>query len=383
LLVALACLSSGPARAGNTEHPRTPVVWPEAPCIRTVDRSVDPLLEFGYAIPFEDTLLSFDELEDSRTHQFIGFCRQWPAGYPPPRYISVHDLERAIAGGFEQLIELADPESTLETSVVWANCWTRITADDERRPITHEAADDPVLWDTSVSPAGTWTIAGYTWEPPYNLWNRAPWVVRVIDQDPPEQPIQAAATMVDTEDALYFDDSLEIDLCVDAIAGSSVTLEWVAAKADPFDWSPVSSTEIQASGAQSLTLGFAPPEPSWGATVLLRTTVQPPAGESFVAHALAPVIVYKPSSGDSGDAGESDESGETASSGEDESDPEGSTGDPPASGDDTATRAGRCSLDPERGNLPNLLFGLGLLLAWTRRFVSPVSTTSTGSARLR
>ena len=367
LIVALACLSPGSARAGNSEHPRTPVLWPDSPCIHTVDRSSSPLFEFHYAIPAEDTALSIDEFEDSRTHQFIGFCRQWPAGQPPPRYISVYDLERAIAGGFEEVVELDDPESTLETSPIWAGCWTRITPDDARRPITYAAAAEPVVWDTSDLTAGTWTIAGYTWEPQYNLWSRAPWVVRVLDHDPPAQPVQAAATMADTDDALYFDASLEIELCVDAIAGSSVTLEWAATKQDPITWSPVVSAELQVSGAQSLTLPFVPPEPSWGATVLLRTTVDQPQAQGYAAHALAPVIVYKPSGGDTGDGDESGEAGASDSSDtEDESGDEGSTGDPPATGDAPAS-SGRCSVDPEHGNLPGFWLGLGLLVASTRR----------------
>ena len=375
LLGALVFLSSPLARAGNTEHPRTPVLWPDAPCIQTVNRADDPLFVFDYAIPLEDTLLSVDEFEDSRTHQFIGFCRQWPAGQPPPRYISVYDLERAIEGGFEEVVELGNPESTLETSQMWADCWTRITADDARRPITYEAAAEPVVWDTSGIAAGTWLVAGYTWEPQYNLWSRAPWVVRVLDEDPPNDPVQAAGTLADTADSLYFDESLEIPLCIDAQAGSTVTLEWVAADADPPVWSSVASTELMAAGAQELSLTFVPPEPTWGATLLLRANVEQPEGAGYAAHALAPLIVYKPSDGDSGDdeSGEADETGdgdstEDSESGGDESD----SGDLGASGDADAG-AGRCSLAPERGNLPELLFGL-LLLAWAgRRCTYPAS----------
>lgn len=370
-LGALVCLSSSLAQAGNTEHPRTPVLWPEAPCIQTVDRAADPLFVFDYAIPLEDTFLSVDEFEDSRTHQFIGFCRQWPAGQPPPRYISVFDLERAIEAGFEQVVELDNPESTLETSAVWAGCWTRITADDARRPITYAAADEPVVWDTSGIAAGTWLVAGYTWEPQYNLWSRAPWVVRVLDGA--EQPVQAAGSIADTNDALYFDESLEIPLCVDAMAGSSVTLEWTANDADPALWSAVASAEIRAAGAHSLSLIFEPPEPSWGATVLLRATIDQPEGADYAAHALAPVIVYKPSGdGDeSGDDGETDESGDGDDSEESESGADESDTGAPGSGGDRDAGAGRCSLAPERGNLAGLLFGLLLLASAGRRCTYP------------
>jgi MYXO-CTERM domain-containing protein len=369
LLAALLCVAAPPAWAGNTEHPRTPVLWPDAPCIQTVNRAVDPLFEFTYAIPAEDTLLSVDELEDSRTHQFVGFCRQWPAGQPPPRYISVYDLERAIEAGFEQVLQLGDPEATLETSAAWAGCWTRITADDARRPISFEAAAEPVVWDTSTIAAGTWLIAGYTWEPQYNLWSRAPWVVRVIDEDPPNQPVQAAVSMADTADALYFDESLEIPLCLDALAGSTVSLAWVSTEADPPVWSSIASTELVASGPQELSLPFVPPEPSWGATVLLRTTVEQPAGPAYAAHALAPLIVYKPSGSDTGDGDGDSEAGDSETTGDETGSDSTSDSD---SGGDAPARSGRCSVAPEHGNLPLLLFGLGLL-AWTRRRPCPAS----------
>ncbi len=364
LLAALVALSPRPSAAGNAEHPRTPVLWPDAPCIQTVDRSVDPLFEFAYAIPFEDTNLSFDEFEDSRTHQFIGFCRQWPAGRPPPRYVSVYDLERAIAAGFEEHVSLDDPEATLETSVAWAGCWTRITADDQRRPITYAAAAEPIVWDTSGVAAGTWMVAGYTWEPQFNLWSRAPWVLRVVEQaEQAEQdpPVQAAASLADTADTLYFDESLELELCVDAGAGATVELEWSSTKLDPPQWSPVASVALEAGGGQTLSLPFAPPEPSWGAMILLRARVEPLDAPAYAAHALAPLIVFAPASDD--DDGGADESGETGSgdeSGDSGEDPTGETGDAEPAGDASA-RAGRCSLAPERGNLATLVFALVLL----------------------
>jgi len=351
------------ASAGNTLHPRTPVLWPDAPCIQTVDRSVDPLLVFEYAIPAPDTFLSFDEFEDSRTHQFIGFCRQWPAGRPPPRYVSVDDLERALEAGFETTLELDDPEATLETSLVWAGCWTRITADDARRPITDEAAAEPVIWDTSGEPAGTWMIAGYTWEPPLNLWSRSPWVVRVLDDD--QQPTQAAVTLADTDDALYADQSLDIELCVDAGLGSTVALEWVASKAEPFEWAPLATAAVTGAGTQALSLTFVPPEPSRGKAVLLRASVEQPLGPAYVAHALASVIVFQgpapePSDDDGDGDGDADETGDLDGGTETES------AAPPSDAGES-DRAGRCSVDPARGNLFTLGLWLGLALLSRRR----------------
>lgn len=147
--------------------------------------------------------------------------------------------------------------------------------------------------------------AGYTWEPEYNLWSRAPWVLRVLDQDPPLAPAQAAASIAELPTSINFDGSIDVSVCVDASAGSTVTLEWVSIKTDPVVWSPFTSTTLTVSGDQSLILPFTPPEPTWGATLLLRATVEQPDGPPYTAQSLAPLIVFAPPSGgtDGGDTG--------------------------------------------------------------------------------
>lgn len=349
-------LTPCPALAGNTVHPRTPVLWPDAPCIATVDRSDTPSFAFDYEIPTEDTQLSSDELDDSRRHQFLGFCRQWPAGRPPPRYISIADLERAVMAGLEVGELQDDPEATLETSVVWADCWTRITADDARRPITDAAAAEPVVWDLAGIDSGTWLIAGYTWEPPYNLWSRAPWVLRVVDEPMPIDA-QAAVSLADTADTVYYDESLELPVCVDAAPGSTLTLEWAPSKPDVLEWFALD--EVPLDGPGELVLPFAPPIESFGLTIVVRAAVAQPAGASYEGHALSPVIVFAPPSegdgdGDTGDPGDTgDGDGDSTESGESESGAETGPGATPTSG-------GHCSLGPERGNLPKLALVLGL-----------------------
>jgi hypothetical protein len=351
-------LIARPALASNLVHPRTPVLWPDAPCIATVDRSLTPSFAFQYEIPAEDTQLSSDEFEDSRRHQFLGFCRQWPAGRPPPRYVSVADLERAVMAEFETADMLDDPEATLETSAIWAGCWTRITPDDDRRPITYADAADPVVWDLATIDAGTWLIAGYTWEPPYNLWSRAPWVLRVVDEPVPIDP-QAAVSLADTTDNVYFDEVLELPICVDAAPGSTLTLEWAPSKPEVLEWSSLDG-EVALEGPTELTLPFAPPPESFGLTIVVRAVVQQPAGAAYEGHALSPIIVFAPPS-DPDDSGDAD-SGESSES--DSSDGSGDTGGETGPGVVTSN-AGRCSLRPERGNLP--VFALVLGLSWLVR----------------
>jgi MYXO-CTERM domain-containing protein len=358
-LIALAL--SGPAHAGNSVHPRTPVLWPEAPCIASVDRSSNPVFEFGYAIPNEDTKLSEDELEDSRTHQFIGFCRQWPAGTSPPAYVSVADLQRAIDNEQEpDTTLLGDPEATLETSVEWADCWTRITPDDARRPITFAAAAEPVAWDTSSIEAGTWVIAGYTWEPPYNLWRRAPWVVRVFD-DAGDPELQPAVTVGPTPELLYEDELLELELCVAADPDATVAIAWTTSEDEPPNWHEGEPSAVGA--ASELSLPFMAPPEAWGYTLLLRARVESASGE-YASYPLAPIIVAKPGgvedgsdSDDSADSGET-ETGESGDAGTDE------TGPVQAESSDDACN---CSTDPTHGNLAMLAFGLLVLFSIRRR----------------
>jgi hypothetical protein len=363
-LIAATALRAAPALASNLVHPRTPVVWPDAPCIATVDRSESPTFAFDYEIPAEDTQLSFDEFEDSRRHQFLGFCRQWPAGRPPPRYVSVSDLDRAITAGFETSEILGDPEATLETSVLWAGCWTRITADDDRRPITDAAAAEPVVWDLAAIDAGTWLIAGYTWEPPYNLWSRAPWVLRVVDAPEPIDT-QAAVSLADTADTVYFDEVLELPICVDAEPGSTLTIEWAASKPDVLEWT--AQEEFALDGPGELSVPFAPPPASFGATIVLRAIVEQPVGAVYEGHSLSPVIVFAPpSEGEDGDTGDSAES--DSDSGDSEGDSEGDSGSGETGPSVAGANGGRCSLGPERGNLPTFAVLLGLSwLACARR----------------
>lgn len=358
-----------PAHAGNTVHPRTPVLWPDAPCITSVDRSSEPLFEFGYAIPLEDTKLSEDELEDSRTHQFIGFCRQWPAGTSPPSYISLADLQRAIDSEAERdTSKLDDPEATLETSLEWADCWTRITPDDQRRAITFAAAAEPVVWDTSEVDAGTWVIAGYTWEPPLNLWRRSPWVVRVFDDDSDPALLQPAVTVGPTPEVLWEDEVLDLDLCVAADPDATLRIAWATTEDELPQWHEGEPTPI--AGASELSVPFATPPDAWGLTLLLRARVEGAMGSDYASYPLAPIIVIKPGGVDDGDEG--DDSGDSSSTDTGETGDTGimETSETGQLGADTSTDACNCSTDPARGNLGMVLFGLPLLLSIRRRSCS-------------
>jgi MYXO-CTERM domain-containing protein len=367
-LLALALAGVGEAEAGNSVHPRTPVLWPDAPCIHTIDRSASSSFAFAYAIPHEDTQLTIDELDDSRTHPFFAFCRQWPAGSPPPNYVTLADLQRAIDKGNElDATKLDDPEATLETSPTWAGCWTRVTADDARRPITFAAAAEPVVWDASTVATGTWAIAGYTWEPPYNLWRRAPWVVRVIEGSETAEQLQPAAALGDAPELLSEDEPTALPLCLAADAGASVRLAWASSDEQPPQWHE--GEAIPSEGGTMLALPFAAPPEAWGLTLILRARVEAAGGE-YSSYPLGSLVVIKPGGPDPSDESGSD-TGESTAGESDESSSEGaseatlgesSEGAPPA-----ADSGAACACTSTRAPAGASALGLLVLVALRRR----------------
>lgn len=375
-LAALAWLCSSPARASNIRHPRTPVLWPEAPCIQDVERAPGASLEFDYAIPYEDTQVSSDELDDSRTHQFVAFCRQWPAGEPPPPYISVADLQRAIDAQIElDAALLEEPEATLETSLEWAGCWTRVSADDARRPITEAAAAEPVSWSVEGVAAGTWMLAGYTWEPPLNMWSRAPGVVRVLDPAA-QAPPQPAATVALTPEGLELDSSLTIPVCLAAEPEAQLHFEWAVAKDEPRVWT---SALAQAVGeAAQLELEF-PSDPEYqGATLLLRARVEG-LEASYISHGLVRLNVYAPPLGGE-DEGEGEETGAQEESGA-ESEESGGSSSGADDGGQAEAGGGGCQLGDSAPIAPLLAFASLALAARMPRRRDASDTPPRGGVR--
>ncbi len=288
------------ASAGNTVHPRTPVQWPDAECMQTVERSSDPRFEFSYEIPAEDLNVTADELEDSRRHQFVAFCQHWERESGLPGYLSEADRMRAVAAG----LETADLEEgdVLESDAQWSgDCWVRVTPDEARRPISFEAASEPVVWDTTDVAAGVYRIAGYTWEPPLNLWSAAPWAVRVVDDL--EQDVGPAAVLGPLPIGIAHDEALSLDVCLHAPLGSRVELAWALKQPAP----RFEVLETAVYDGRTLELELVPPEPSFGESILVAVTVEDPSGRRYTAHGSRELIVFaepQPMPDDSGSSGE-------------------------------------------------------------------------------
>lgn len=306
LSAALACFAwvvapQGVASAGNGTHIRTPVNWAGAPCMTVIDRSVDPVYALSYAVPFEDTQLTPDEVEDSRRHQFFALCRDRRDEQYLPNWITSADLDAAVANALGDPASVDPSVDVLETSAEWAGCWARITADDERRPITFEAASEPVQWDTSGLEAGTWVVEGYTWEPWTNLWTHRPGAFKIVDD--PDPAASAPAVAFDfSEQPVYVGEVAGITGCVDAMAGSTMRLEWSpdVIGLEP-EWSLVE--EGIAVNGSSFTYDWTAPTEAAGGPVIFRATVDDPMGRSWAGYSHAALSVLSapdPGCGDEG-----------------------------------------------------------------------------------
>ncbi len=283
LLAAL--LAPASAMASNGTKPRIPVDWTGAPCMTVVDRSADPVLHLPYMVSQDDVDLTPDEVEDSRTHQFFAFCRARDPQTFLPRWITQADIDRAAAVGAAP--DMVDPEDVFETNTAWEDCWFRINADDDRRPITQAQAAMGIDWDTSGVPAGTYVVEGYTWEPALNIWSPRPGVVKVVD-DTDLAASGPALAIENNEEVLNKNEPVTIHGCVSAMEGSTVSAHW--GKAEPeVEWVPF--VEGDPVSGESFAVEFLPPEELAGESAMIRVDVTDPMGRSYTHYMRELVIV--------------------------------------------------------------------------------------------
>jgi len=263
------------AKAGNGPEPRTPIDWTGAPCMTIVDRSVSATVHLDYAIPMEDTELTADEVEDSRRHQFFGFCRALDPQTYLPRWITQADVERAREIGIAP--QVVNASNVMETNTEWAGCWHRINADDERRPITYAAAAEGVDWDTTELAPGTYVIEGYTWEPPLNIWSSRAGVIKVVDDpDPAFSP--PAVGISNTQDVIDQAETVTIEGCASAEEGSTVTAYW-GLPAGEVTWQPFIENDPVL--GESFAFEFDPPAEVAGESVMIRVDIADPSGRRY------------------------------------------------------------------------------------------------------
>lgn len=293
--LALALLVPETAAAVDGLRVRTPVQWSGEPCMTVVDRSVDPVVHLPYAIPFEDTDTTKDEVADGRTHQLLAFCRDLDPARVLPAWISEADVAAAEAKGLVDLGTVTGA-AILELDPAWAGCFTRITPDAERRPITFAAAAEGVDWDTSAVEAGAWVVEGFTHDPAFSIWSSRPGVVAVVDEAAVEASGPAAAVL-NGEEVVRSGESVAIEGCVRAMPGTELELAW--AKLGEEAWqSTVQGEPVRGEGfAIELLL---PPEMA-GQAARVRVQAEDPQGRRTTAFMSRLVIVLAPPPGCDGE----------------------------------------------------------------------------------
>jgi hypothetical protein len=286
LAAAALALSPTVARAGNGAKPRTLVQWGEPACMTLVDRSQDPVVHLDYSIEQQDTDVTLDEVADSRTHQFFATCRTSAPLDPLPMWITTADVDAAMMKSLlgnpvaEAQILAGNPE--------WEACWTRITADDDRRPITFVMAEAGVDWDTTAFERGAYTVHGYTYEPAVNVWAQRAGVVKVHDGDP--DAAGPAAAFTTGEQTLYRDGVAWIEGCVDAAVGSTFTAQWAFANEPTPEWIDVVTEAVD---GDAFAFEFDPPDELAGGTAALRATFTSPDGRSYTTVMSRMIVVLE------------------------------------------------------------------------------------------
>lgn len=276
------CLLPARAQAGNVGLPRTPVIHRGESCLTRVDRSIDPVVHLDYTIPLIDVCLTPDEPPDSRTHQFIAFCRDAPVTATVPQWLTWDDVQVNIDGGYLAPDEVS-AKDVLEDSAYFADCWRPIFGAEARRPITCQAARPGVDWDTRDLAPGPWYVAGYTYEPILNQWTWRRGVFRIHDGDPDAAP--PAAAIFSAEVTVWMDQPVRLAACVDAPAGSTVRADLAVAPDEPdveLTWVPFLAPTPVESG--DLELEFLPAPEHAGARLTARIVVDDPQGRTAIAH---------------------------------------------------------------------------------------------------
>jgi MYXO-CTERM domain-containing protein len=279
------------AHAGNGAHPRTPVDWSGAPCMTIIDRSSGTIYPLAYAVPYEDTALTPDEVSDSRTHQFFAYCRDRHLEDILPGWITEVDVQAAVDKGLGT-IDIVDLElDVLENAPEWASCWSRISEDADRRPITFAAAAEPVPWDTSMLAAGTYVVDGYTYEPWYNLWSPHPGVFKIVDDPDPAASMPAAA-LTFVEQTVNVGDEASISGCVDAMDGATMTLSWSNGNinGEP-NWLPFVQDMPAPTGG--FDLAFMPPIEAASNSVMIKLDIVDPLDREWTAYSRAYIAVVE------------------------------------------------------------------------------------------
>ena len=293
-----------PALANNALTPRTPPVFKHESCLRIVDRSVDPVFHLDFAIPYEDAMLTADELPDSRRFQFFALCSDQAFGERLPNWAYMEDAERAYDAGI--IPELPEPGDVLELSPQYAEghddgpCALAMNGVDERIPITCEATEGALDWDTTDVPPGNYVIRGQTFEPEINMWEARRGVVQIVDA--PDQRFPVVSLMFPSRDGTraYESDGYRVVGCMDGPPETTVRLSWATASGLGPGAGEDAWTEFAVFDASDhdIDLRFEIPPEAVQQAVIFRGVAEGPDGRSWTSYAPHALIVY-PGEGES------------------------------------------------------------------------------------
>jgi MYXO-CTERM domain-containing protein len=299
----LSALAPALASAGDLGVAGTPLIHKGQTCLTLVDRAQDPVVHLGYTIPNNDLCLTEDEPADGRTHQFIAFCRDEPAAYRLPAWLTWSEVQVNIDAG--RVPADAIPQTdVLESNPRHDGCWRRITADADRRPISCAAARPGVDWDTSDLAPGAYVVAGYTYDPPLHAWSRRRGAFKIFDGDRDAAP--PAVAIATAEAFPWKNQSVRLGVCADAQDGSTITASWAKSAADPV-WTVFLADE-PVPGA-TFEIDFLPPPEQAGVELTVRVEIEDPLGRVAVAHMAGEVLsqtIEDPNAGESSTTDASD-----------------------------------------------------------------------------
>ena len=191
-------------------------------------------------------------------------------------------------------------DDVMDTSTAWQGCWTRITQDADRRPITFAEAMMPVVWDTTGLPVGDYVIEGYTYEPAFNLWTeRKSNVVRVFDGGDAATDNGPAVAIISDEsvDPPYMGQHFAVAGCADAMDGSTLSAFYASTEgADSGTWNPdwapfVSDMPLDLDSEMMFNLDFVPPDEVAGQSVAIKVEVTDPMDRTYTAYRYDLVFV--------------------------------------------------------------------------------------------
>ncbi len=280
--VVVAILAPVRASATNAQRPRTRPDFELEQCLTVL--GPDDALQIDFSIPYEDTQLGADELDDSRTLQFFALCRDHHAELESlPNWIGQHDLDRALEAG---IIEALPPDAeVLDRSADWSGCVERLVPDDARLPITCEATEGGVRVEPGALAPGNWVVRGYTFEPTINVWVPRRGVVQVR-AGAEALPVVALMSPPRDDWQAYEADGFDIVGCMDGPPKTIVRVQWASLIA--LEWNLLAELDA-AEGTFAIHFDF-PPQ-AVGQPVIFRAIAESPTGERWTGFAPGTLLV--------------------------------------------------------------------------------------------